>query len=371
MMPVFNGETYLAPAVESILGQTFSDFELLVLNDGSFDRSLEIVASYHDPRIRLMDPGRHLGLSGIRNLGLDLARGTYLAFLDCDDVSLPQRLERQVAFLDAHPEIGACGAWVRNFGVGVEERTSQYPTAPDDLKCLLIFDMYHCFTNPAMMLRMGLVKRYGLRYDPVFGQYGAEDYDFWTRAVRHFPISNLPEVLLQKRLHPAQMTAAYHLELERMADRVRKSYLRNLGIEADDRDLDLHFRLLTLPPGSTVEFLWRARDWLTRLREANARIGFFPEPAFTRNLTDKWQGACHSVEGLGFWVYRNLVGPSLTALTPPGVLRYWEGLVRFFLRSVLRPGLPNWLKRVVWYFLKVKKGKEGSAVSRTSSAGVK
>ena len=112
VIPVYNREKYVCEAIESVLDQTFADFELLVIDDGSTDRSREAVQSYHDPRIRLMSNEKNEGIPKTRNKGIGLARGEYLAFLDSDDRAYPERLAKQVAFLDRHPDYAAVGAWI-------------------------------------------------------------------------------------------------------------------------------------------------------------------------------------------------------------------------------------------------------------------
>ena len=112
VIPVYNREKYLGIAVDSILSQTFPDFELLVIDDGSIDRSIDVVLSHSDPRIRLVCNNTNLGVSTTRNKGIQLARGEYLAFLDSDDWAHPERLAKQTAFLDNHPDYSAVGSWI-------------------------------------------------------------------------------------------------------------------------------------------------------------------------------------------------------------------------------------------------------------------
>src|SRR5262249_35270201 len=135
VIPVYNREKYVRDAIDSILVQTFPDFELLVIDDGSTDRSREVVQSYHDPRIHLVCNGTNLGVPKTRNLGIQLARGEYLAFLDSDDWAYPERLGKQVAFLDSHPDYAAVGAWIawmdeegRSLG-----RIRRKPILPDEI----------------------------------------------------------------------------------------------------------------------------------------------------------------------------------------------------------------------------------------------
>ena len=115
-MTVHNGEKHLSEAIDGILNQTFKDFEFLVIDDGSTDGSADIIQSYKDVRIRFISNGKNLSVPVSLNMGLNLARGEYIARMDCDDISLPQRLEKQVQFMDANPEVGVCGTWLETFG---------------------------------------------------------------------------------------------------------------------------------------------------------------------------------------------------------------------------------------------------------------
>src|SRR5437868_2907435 len=112
-MTVYNSEEYLREAIESILGQTFTDFEFIIIDDGSTDRSADIVNSYSDTRIRFLSNSSNLGLVASLNEGIERARGEYIARMDCDDVSLPERLAKQVTFMDSRPELAASGTWAK------------------------------------------------------------------------------------------------------------------------------------------------------------------------------------------------------------------------------------------------------------------
>src|SRR5262249_27061073 len=140
-IPVYNREKYIAQAIDSILAQTFTDFEILIIDDGSTDSSVAIARSYSDPHIRLVCHATNSGVAVARNSAIAHARGEYLAFLDSDDWAYPQRLAKQVAFLDRHPDYAAVGAWIewmdtdgRPFG-----RTKRKPTSPEDIAALRLF----------------------------------------------------------------------------------------------------------------------------------------------------------------------------------------------------------------------------------------
>src|SRR6266540_3032517 len=165
IMPMYNGEVYLREAIDSILDQTLTDFEFLILNDGSSDRSPDVVRSYADPRIRLVENEAQMGLVYTLDRGLDLARGTFIARMDCDDCSLPDLLARQVAFLNDHPEVGVCGAWMEAIGARAGY-IWRYPTDPERIRCSLLFES--ALAHPSVMMRRDLLERFELRYSMAY-----------------------------------------------------------------------------------------------------------------------------------------------------------------------------------------------------------
>lgn len=206
LMPVYNAEQYLREAIESILGQTHRDFEFLIIDDGSTDQSGAIINSYYDPRIRAVPNGNNFGLIYTLNRGLDLAQGELIARMDADDISQPERLARQVAFLNNHVNVGVCGSWIEWF-MG-RELIDQFPVNDREIKQNL---PYRCpFAHPAVMLRAAVLRRYRLRYDPCYPH--AEDYELWTRLASLTDFANLPEVLLKYRIHPGQICRQYLAE---------------------------------------------------------------------------------------------------------------------------------------------------------------
>lgn len=197
LMSVHNDARYLPAAVESVLRQSLDDFELLILDDGSTDGSAEYLARLADPRVRVVRNERNLGLTRSLNRGLDLARGLFLARMDADDVAAPRRLERQVEFLDRHPNVGVVGS----SRVLIDEDgavVAHAPAAEDDVairwKCLLGNPLAH----PAVMLRLHLLNAHKLRYDERYRT--AQDYELWSRLLAVTKAHNLPEPLLHYRL---------------------------------------------------------------------------------------------------------------------------------------------------------------------------
>ncbi len=195
-MPVYNGATYLREAIDSILTQTFVDFEFLIINDGSTDLSETIIATYDDPRIKYLKNDHNLGLVNTLNLGIEAAQGEYIARMDADDISLPTRFATQVAFLDQQPEVGACGTAYRYFGEVNEEKV--LPSNPKEAFVLL--SSTSCLGHPTSMIRKSVLDRHSIRYESAY-EY-AEDYAFWIRISQVASLCSLPESLLLYRWHP-------------------------------------------------------------------------------------------------------------------------------------------------------------------------
>lgn len=289
IMAVHNGEPYLAEAVESILGQTFADFDFVIVDDGSTDGSAEVVLGYADPRIRLLRNPANLGLIASLNRAVEAADGVYLARMDADDVSLPGRFTEQVAFLERHPEVGVLGAGVQMFGVR-DGSIVPAPADPGDLACALPF--HNPLAHPTAMLRGAVLRRAGLRYDPSFVH--AEDYELWTRCAEVSLLANLPEILLRYRTHAANISVVHAAAQRATADRIRRRELLALGLVPSAAEEALHGAVAA---GVLAAFevlaghLDDVERWLLRLREANRRRLRYPEPAFARYLGKLWDAA--------------------------------------------------------------------------------
>ncbi len=205
LMPVYNGERYLRESIESILGQTFTDFECLIIDDGSIDASRDIIRSYCDPRIRLIENIDNLGLIKTLNCGLALAKGEYIARQDQDDISYPERLEKQVAFLNSHPEIAMLGTRINNIDEqGRKSTLYGYCIVCSELaiRWQLMFD--NPFVHPSVMMRAKIVSDIG-GYDERFPE--CEDYDLFSRLVYVHRAANLKEILFAYRQHLGSMNS--------------------------------------------------------------------------------------------------------------------------------------------------------------------
>ena len=326
IMPVYNGEAYIREAIDSILSQTFGDFELLILNDGSSDRSAAIVKSYQDPRIRLIENPTNLGLIPTLNRGLQLARGMFIARMDCDDRSLPQRFVRQLEFLRAHPNVGICGAWMEAIGER-EGYIWRYPIEPERIRASLLFESV--LAHPSVMMRRELLERHGLCYSVTYQD--AEDYGLWFEAAQHFALANLSEVLVQYRKHPQQTVQIQQQVRLAAASCVRREQIERLGLQPTPDEIALHEAISTSQFQPTREFITYADDWLQKLQAANQRTEVYTEPVFSMVLGQRWYWVCRLSTSLGLWSWWTFRRSSLSRTASVG---WWQEL-KFVLRCLL------------------------------------
>jgi len=203
VLPVYNCPRYVGQAIDCVLAQTFTDFELIVIDDGSTDETPSVLKRYTDPRVRHMAQANR-GLAGTLNRGIDLARGRYVARQDQDDVSFPERFAKQVAFLDAHPACAMVGTWAEIWQD--DEKTGRVHGHPSDnatLKFELLLN--NPFVHSSMMLRKEALEHVG-GYCTDRDRQPPEDFELWSRIARDNEIANIPELLHAYREIPGSMS---------------------------------------------------------------------------------------------------------------------------------------------------------------------
>lgn len=210
LMPIYKTqEEHLRAAIESILSQTFTDFEFLILDDCPDEPREDIVKSYNDERIKYSRNTQNLGISTSRNKLIDMAQGEYLAVFDHDDISLPERLAKEVAYLDANPQCGVVSCAFKKMienSINVNPEDNEQITLKMFVSCAVL--------HPAAMIRKATLDRLNLRYEEKFSP--AEDYALWCRMIDKTEFHNLPEVLFYYRDHAQNTT---HLQKQKMTDK--------------------------------------------------------------------------------------------------------------------------------------------------------
>jgi glycosyltransferase involved in cell wall biosynthesis len=244
LMPVYNGSRYLRQAIESILCQTRSDFEFLIINDGSNDNSRDIILSFDDPRIRLVDNPSNIGLTKSLNRGLQLARTEYIARQDADDISYPERLERQVKFLDEYPDVALLGTRARAIDENGKPRKVNLLRIPLGLLAIrwyLIFQ--NAFIHSSVVFRRSIVWEQLGGYDVSFVK--AQDYELWSRTTQSYKVENLLDVLLDHRFEYGSTVSSSPLPIpaeEEIAFNNLKVFLEYQNVPVQWADYINHFR---------------------------------------------------------------------------------------------------------------------------------
>jgi len=224
--PAYNAEKFLPEAIESILNQSYQNFEYIVIDDCSIDKTRKIIQHYgkKDKRIIAVSNEKNLGIAGNRNKGVSLAKGEYLIWQDADDISLPRRIERQVAFMDRHPKVGICGGFLQFFDQsGLRERRKY---ASDDKTLRSKIFRYSPVAQPAAIIRKKCLDEageYDLNYPP------AEDIDMSFRIGRKYHFANLQETVIYYREHLNSATFRKLKIMELNTLKIRRKYVKGWG----------------------------------------------------------------------------------------------------------------------------------------------
>jgi glycosyltransferase involved in cell wall biosynthesis len=284
LMTVYNGEAYLRETIASILNQTYKDFRFLIIDNASGDNSREVIRSFRDPRIDLVALPENIGQIAALNKGLALIDTTYVARMDADDISLPRRFERQLAFMESHPFVGVCGTFVITFH-GKKENRYTWPCQSDDIKVKLLFEC--TIAHPTVMMRKSFFDKHGLRYNESLGH--SEDWELWQRGARCFELANIPEFLLRYRIHGANESSRIFHRQREAAEQLDAESLKSLGLanhplRGIHRDVAFEtFNAHNRDP----QFINQVLEWFKLLRAANHHLQVYEENALNRFLKER------------------------------------------------------------------------------------
>ncbi|WP_138495940.1 glycosyltransferase family 2 protein [Paenibacillus pinistramenti] len=279
LMPAYNTRKYIKDAVDSILNQSFKDFEFVIIDDCSTDGTLEYLRGLKDPRIRLITHSSNKGLVYSLNEGLNMADGKYIARMDSDDISARHRFERQYAYMEEHPEVGVLGTYMTLY------HNSQHipkPVTHEEICCWQLF--YCCMGHPTVFMRNSVMQKHKIRYNPDF--LHAEDYEIWNRLSEVTRIENLPEYLFAYRMHKSQVSTSQHHVQNQTADNVRKSLLARLGISPTEEEYRIHLSFFRYNiPVHDYEGYSKALAWANKLLEHNQWKNIYHQETLNRILS--------------------------------------------------------------------------------------
>jgi len=288
-MPAYNAEKFLEESISSILNQTFPDFELLIGDDGSTDRTLEIIQSFSDDRMIVIRNEKNLGIPYTLNRLIKASKGEYIARQDSDDISLPKRLEKQVAFLDKNPEIGLCGTQITWFGS--KRKRIRVPLQDEDIKASML--VFNPICQPTVMYRKSCLTK---QYNPSFEV--AEDYDLCYELSKETKLANLPDVLLKYRWHENSISRTKENLMDETVKSIKATiFSETLAYQINEKET----KLLDLVAASNLtgfNDLAFFEKFLLKLRSKNKETDYYNEKALQRRIFRLWSSACFKLKGI-------------------------------------------------------------------------
>jgi glycosyltransferase involved in cell wall biosynthesis len=318
-MPVYNAGQYLREAIDSILQQSFTDFEFVIVNDGSKDESESIILSYSDPRIKYIKNPQNLGLIASLNIGMETCLGEYIVRMDQDDVSLPNRISHQVKFMDENPSYGLIGSWFEDFGDHIPSQIVRYSSDDTQVRIRHLYQTH--ISHPTAVMRTSVIREHGIRFDPEFVH--GEDYNCWVTFSRYSKLSNIPEMLVRKRDHPSNISNKYAQTMHDTCTRVKRKQFDWIGVSISAIEADLYTRFADPEWDFSIDEMNVLLPMLNRLAIANDSSKFIEPKKFRSYLAEKWFNLCYhniNLKGDGWqWFnkvnFKNEYQPSLIQKT--------------------------------------------------------
>lgn len=303
-MPVYNGQTYLREAIDSILNQSFTDFEFIIINDGSKDETATILKTYSDSRIVIVHNEQNLGLIASLNKGITLAKSELIARMDADDIALPERLENQYNYFKKHSDCNIVGGNHNNLHEGkITKITNTYSSG--QLKSILLFAT--CFIHPCVMFKKSEFTYYNHDYLHV------EDYELWTRLALQSELGHCEYPLIIYRSHANQISQLHKSVQLASSASIRETYLKALGFQFTEKELQTHNLIGNNTFVTNESDLNDMECWLKSLVEQNEKIKAIPISDFNSIIHKFWLDSCGNT-ALGMKAYNHFVKSSLSSL---------------------------------------------------------
>lgn len=289
VMSAYNSEKYIAEAIESMLNQTYKSFEFIIIDDGSTDNSLKIIKNYQRSDSRIIVISReNRGLPYSLNEGIKKAQGKYIIRMDADDISMPERLEVQVMFMESSPEVGVCGSATIVFGQSKEERLWNLTQNDSRLKTELLFSSV--FAHPSVIIRRNVMIEHKLFYNESFLQ--AQDFELWSRMASCTKFCNLQSALLKYRISDNSTTTKADKDIEKRYEVIKsifESYLKQLNINNSEEENRLHFNLTVNSRIRDNKIEWKALEtYFSKIIKANNQERIFDRLELKKVLGKKW-----------------------------------------------------------------------------------
>ncbi len=307
IMPVYNSQKYLKEAIDSVLTQSFESFQLLIIDDGSKDNSINIIKEFSnkDKRIKIYSNQKNLGIAKTRNIGLSFVGTEYFAWMDSDDIIHKDRFKIQTQFLDNNPDISICGTWIKRFSNGPDE-ICKSPLSNEEIKSLLIFKP--AIWNATTMLRTTDIKQNNLCFDEDLSI--AEDYDFFVKSSFVLKMSTVPETLYFYRRTEGSITDQFSkLDFNKLLSNHKIVYLKTLNkfkVPCTPENLTLHHKIGTQYLFNDFKEYVDAYNWILTIFNYSKNIGYYEDDKFLKSFAFVWYFVSKKSSQIGikvFWYY--------------------------------------------------------------------
>jgi len=303
IITTYNSGKYISQAIESVLAQTFGDFELIIINDGSTDNTKEIVSAFSDERIKYFENEKNEGIVFSRNKGLKLAQGSYIGMLDADDIAHPNKFENQIDFLERNPEYGMVGSWAKFIDAEGKHVPGSWKlkAKPQAIPAIMLFKNY--FLQSAVLYRRECISGYEFKEGFEIG----EDYLIWYEILKEWKAWNLQQYLLDYRVHEKSITQS-NIDFKREKEKeIFGIILKGLEIEPSDEELELH---LTIREGNTIDnikTLLSIEKWLLKIIAQNRLLNIYNQKILERIVFERWLKVCSKAGVLHFKMLKHLI----------------------------------------------------------------
>lgn len=328
VLPCYNAAAFLQQAIDSVLKQTFRDFELIIVDDGSTDDSAKIIAKQNDSRIQIIRNEKNQGLIRTLNAGIASAKGKYIARMDADDVSRPERFEKQIAFLERNPATGVCGAWMHMIHNNTVYKHRYL--ASDTIKSALVFN--NPIVHPSVMMRKTIFENTAHVYSTDYPH--GEDYALWISLLGKTGFAVLDEPLIEYRAHAEQVSRKFNSTQRDSVKKAQEIIFDLLGVKASEEEKEIHFSLFLEDYKKTKAYYTAVEKWLLKLVAANEKVKFFDSIAFRNICGEWWFRVNRELAPAGIGSYTQFKTSALSAEFTPSA----SAIAKLRVKSILKQG---------------------------------
>ncbi len=303
-MSVHNGDRFLSDAIESILTQTYKNFEFIIINDGSTDNSLKIIQSYDDNRIIIIDNDKNIFLAASLNKGIKKAKGKYIVRMDADDISMPDRLSKQVRYMENNPNIGISGTCSEIIGYGSGH--GKYSQENNIIKYKLLYECH--LLHPTIIIRRDLIKDHELYYNESYRKN--QDYELFTRAIDITDFGNLPDYLIKYRQSEENIKREVHNQKENFI-KIQRKLFNKIGVKITNTEINLFKNINHQKYNQSVNFVMDSHKLLKKMVDSNKITLLFEEKAFQNHISKLFENVCRNSNESSYHIFKTYIKSNL------------------------------------------------------------